>query len=140
MPGHLRMQHVLPSVFRRLEQGKFNNDLAHLSERVVALLRAIAQSSQEESNPAPFAQKSPHIFSSGWRTRVYSLEPGEVATSFITRYFDNSCSSRNEQHGEEHQASNAQKLQQQHPNRCRAAGPAQRQPTGRTPFPCPFPL
>ena len=51
-----------PVVFSRLEQGKFNNDLAHLSEKEVALLRAIAQSSQEESNPAPFAQKFPHIY------------------------------------------------------------------------------
>jgi len=51
-----------PVVFRRLEQGKFTNDLVHLSEKEVALLRAIAQSSQDESNPAPFAQKFPHIY------------------------------------------------------------------------------
>ncbi len=51
-----------PLVFSRLEQGKFSNDLAHLSEKEIALLRAIAQSNHEESNPAPFVQKFPHIY------------------------------------------------------------------------------
>jgi hypothetical protein len=51
-----------PVVFTRLEQGKFNNDLAQLSEREVGLLRAIARDDHEESNPAPFAQKFPHIY------------------------------------------------------------------------------
>lgn len=51
-----------PIVFSRLEQGKFNNDLAHLSEKEAGLLRAIARDEHEESNPAPFAQKFPHIY------------------------------------------------------------------------------
>lgn len=51
-----------PVVFRRLEQGKFNNDLAQLSQKEIALLRAIAHGGHEESNPAPFAQKFPHIY------------------------------------------------------------------------------
>jgi hypothetical protein len=51
-----------PVVFSRLEQGKFNNDLAQLSEKEVGLLRAIAHDDHEESNPAPFAQKFPHIY------------------------------------------------------------------------------
>ena len=51
-----------PVVFSRLEQGKFSNDLAHLSEKEVALLRAIAQSDDDESNPAPFVQRFPHIY------------------------------------------------------------------------------
>jgi len=51
-----------PAVFSRLEQGKFNNDLAQLSEKEVGLLRAIARDDHEESTPAPFAQKFPHIY------------------------------------------------------------------------------
>ena len=51
-----------PVVFRRLEQGKFNNDLAQLSEKEVGLLRAIARDDHEESNPAPFAKNFPHIY------------------------------------------------------------------------------
>jgi hypothetical protein len=51
-----------PVVFTRLEQGKFNNDLAQLSEKEVGLLRAIARDYHEESNPAPFAQEFPHIY------------------------------------------------------------------------------
>src|SRR5579864_6974621 len=51
-----------PAVFSRLEQGEFNNDLAQLSEKEVGLLRAIARDDHEESNPAPFAQKFPHIY------------------------------------------------------------------------------
>jgi hypothetical protein len=56
--------------------------------------------------PRPSRRSSPTFISSGWRTKANSFEPGEVATSFITRYFDSSCSSRNEQHGEGHRASN----------------------------------
>lgn len=51
-----------PAVFNRLEQGKFNNDLTQLSEKEVGLLRAIARDDHEDSNPAPFAQKFPHIY------------------------------------------------------------------------------
>jgi hypothetical protein len=51
-----------PVVFNRLGQGKFNNDLAQLSEKEVALLRAIAQGGHEEANPAPFVQQYPHIY------------------------------------------------------------------------------
>ena len=51
-----------PAVFSRLEQGKFNSDLAQLSEKEVGLLRAIARDDHEESNPAPFAHKFPHIY------------------------------------------------------------------------------
>ena len=51
-----------PAVFSRLEQGKFNNDLAQLSEKELGLLRAIARDEHEESNPAPFALKFPHIY------------------------------------------------------------------------------
>jgi hypothetical protein len=54
--------HLWPAVFSRLEQGKFRNDLAQLSEKEVGLLRAIARNDHEESNPAPFAQKFPHIY------------------------------------------------------------------------------
>ena len=49
--------HLWPSVFSRLEQGKFNTDLAQLSEKEIALLRAIAASKENEFNPAPFVQK-----------------------------------------------------------------------------------
>ena len=51
-----------PVVFSRLEQGKFNSDLAQLSEKEIGLLRAIAREDHEECNPAPFAQKFPHIY------------------------------------------------------------------------------
>ena len=54
--------HLWPAVFSRLEQGKFSNDLAQLSEKEVGLLRAIARDDREESNPAPFAQEFPHIY------------------------------------------------------------------------------
>jgi hypothetical protein len=49
--------HLWPAVFSRLEQGKFNTDLAQLSEKEIALLRAIAKSEESEFNPAPFVQK-----------------------------------------------------------------------------------
>ncbi len=41
---------------------KFNTDLAQLSEKEVALLRAIAQGDHDEFNPAPFVQKFPHQY------------------------------------------------------------------------------
>ena len=51
-----------PVVFSRLEQGKFNTDLAQLSEKEVALLRAVAQSDYEEFTPAPFVQTFPYQY------------------------------------------------------------------------------
>ncbi len=51
-----------PVVFRRLEEGKFNADLAQLSQKEVALLHAVALVSQSECSPAPFAQKYPHQY------------------------------------------------------------------------------
>lgn len=54
--------HLWPVVFRRLEEGKFNADLAQLSEKEVALLNAVALVDQTEFNPAPFAQKYPHQY------------------------------------------------------------------------------
>jgi hypothetical protein len=49
--------HLWQSVFSRLERGKFTTDLAQLSEKEIALLRAIAASEEDELNPAPFVQK-----------------------------------------------------------------------------------
>jgi hypothetical protein len=49
--------HLWPAVFSRLERGKFNTDLAQLSEKEAALLRAIAKNEENEFNPAPFVQK-----------------------------------------------------------------------------------
>ena len=54
--------HVWPVVSSRLEQGKFNADLAQLSGREVALLRAVAYADQNEFTPAPFVQKFPHQY------------------------------------------------------------------------------
>jgi AAA ATPase domain len=54
--------HLWPVVFSRLEQGKFNTDLAQLSEKEVALLRAVAQSDHDEFTPAPFVQMFPHQY------------------------------------------------------------------------------
>jgi hypothetical protein len=51
-----------PVVFTRLEQGKFNTDLAQLSEREVALLRAVAQGNHEEFTPALFVHNFPHQY------------------------------------------------------------------------------
>ncbi len=51
-----------PVVSRRLEEGKFNADLAQLSEKEVVLLRALALVNQSEFGPAPFAQKYPHEY------------------------------------------------------------------------------
>ena len=51
-----------PVVSSRLEQGKFNADLAQLSEKEVALLRAVAHAEQTEFTPGPFAQKFPHQY------------------------------------------------------------------------------
>ena len=51
-----------PFVFQRLEEGKFNTDLAQLSEKEFALLRAMAQSDHDEFNPAPFVQKFAHQY------------------------------------------------------------------------------
>src|SRR5579883_1581957 len=47
---------------RRLEEGKFNADLAQLSEKEVALLHALALVNQSEFSPAPFAHKYPHQY------------------------------------------------------------------------------
>src|SRR5207253_165402 len=46
-----------PVVSSRLEQGKFNADLAQLSEKEVALLRAVAHAEQTEFTPGPFADR-----------------------------------------------------------------------------------
>src|SRR5438132_2071401 len=54
--------HLWPIVFSRLEQGKFNTDLAQLSEKEAALLRAVAQGDHDEFNPAPFVQNFPHQY------------------------------------------------------------------------------
>jgi len=54
--------HLWPVVFSRLEQGKFNTDLAQLSDKEVALLRELAQVDNVEFNPAPFVQKFPHQY------------------------------------------------------------------------------
>ena len=51
-----------PVVFSRLEQGKFTTDLAQLSDKEVALLRAVAQGDHEEFTPAPFVQRFPHQY------------------------------------------------------------------------------
>jgi len=51
-----------PVVSRRLEEGKFNADLAQLSEKEVALLHALALVNQSEFSPAPFAQQYPHQY------------------------------------------------------------------------------
>jgi len=50
-----------PVVFSRLEEGKFNTDLAQLSEKEVALLRAVAQG-YEEFTPAPFVHTFPYQY------------------------------------------------------------------------------
>lgn len=49
--------HLWPTVFSRLERGKFATDLAQLSEKEIALLRTVAATDEDEFNPAPFAQK-----------------------------------------------------------------------------------
>jgi hypothetical protein len=54
--------HLWPVIFRRLEEGKFNADLAQLSEKEVALLHAVAVVDQNEFNPGPFAQRYPHEY------------------------------------------------------------------------------
>lgn len=48
--------HLWQGVFSRLERGKFTTDLAQLSDKELALLRAIAASNEDEFNPAPFVQ------------------------------------------------------------------------------------
>lgn len=48
---------IWPAVFSRLEQIKFTADLAQLSEKEVALLKAIATDTQDELNPAPFVER-----------------------------------------------------------------------------------
>ncbi len=50
-------EHLWPSVFSRLEQGKFATDLGQLSEKEIAFLRAVATNDEDEFNPAPFVQK-----------------------------------------------------------------------------------
>jgi hypothetical protein len=54
--------HLWPGVFYSLERGKFNTDLAQLSEKEIALLRAIAQGDHDEFNPAPFVAKFPYQY------------------------------------------------------------------------------
>jgi len=49
--------HLWQGVFGRLERGKFTTDLAQLSDKEIAFLRAIAASDEDEINPAPFAQR-----------------------------------------------------------------------------------
>ncbi len=49
--------HLWQGVFSRLERGKFTTDLAQLSDKEIALLRAIAASTEDQFNPAPFAQQ-----------------------------------------------------------------------------------
>jgi hypothetical protein len=49
--------HLWPTVFSRLERGKFATDLAQLSEKEIALLRTMAVTDEIEFNPAPFARK-----------------------------------------------------------------------------------
>lgn len=85
--------------FSRLEQGKFNTDLAALGEGNCALASRRAKD--------------------------------EAGTSSFTRSSAASCNSTNENQ----QARKANLL-----HTCRAAGPAQHQPTGRTPFPRPIGL
>jgi len=46
-----------PEIFIRLEGEKFQADLAQLSEKDIALLRAIAAAEEHELTPAPFARK-----------------------------------------------------------------------------------
>ncbi len=49
--------HLWPLIFSRLEQCKFNTDLAQLSEKEIALMRVTAETGNEEFNPTPFVQK-----------------------------------------------------------------------------------
>jgi hypothetical protein len=63
-------------------------------------LRAIAQSGADESNPQRHScSDSRTSISRASPTKDSSFERDEVDTSYITRSFDNSCSSRNELHG-----------------------------------------
>lgn len=45
-----------PEIFIRLEREKFQADLAQLSEKDIALLRALAAAGEHEFAPAPFAR------------------------------------------------------------------------------------
>jgi hypothetical protein len=51
-----------PAVFSRLEEGKFNTDLAQLPDKEIALLRALAECDHDEFSPAPFVKEFPHQY------------------------------------------------------------------------------
>ncbi len=107
-----------PAVFSRLEQGKFNNDLAQLSEKEVGLLRANARDDHDECSPAPFALKFPHIYFKCLADKGLLTRAGRGRYKLYHPLFRQSCNSANE---------NAHAQRKAHLRKtCRAAGPAQR--------------
>jgi len=60
--GHHSPKQLWPEIFIRLEREKFQADLAQLSEKDIALLRALAGTEEHEFTPAPFAKKFQHEY------------------------------------------------------------------------------